>query len=89
MSEIRSVLENGDTNEVVVVIDRLQRFLPEYGKTRLDEVFFNLLKELCDIEERISSLRLRFREQALRILDSCESNWGKKEITKATGYDAG
>lgn len=84
--ELLSVLQNGTLEEVLTIIDRLQNFLPEYGRTRSDQMFSMLWKEVDDLERQLKVKRAMMREQAIRILESAKRNWTQEEIEKASGY---
>ena len=83
---LRDVIENGNVNEVLTIIDRLQQFLPEYGKTQTDEKFAEHWKAVLELEEQLARRRALMRETAARIIDSVERNWSPEEIKRACGY---
>lgn len=81
----RSIITTGNFVEILTIIDRLQT-LPEYGKTRTDETFSTLWKEIDDLERQLAIKQARLREEATRILDNCCRIWTSAEIEQATGF---
>lgn len=84
--ELVSAVETGTVEELVAIIDRLQTFLPEYGRTKTDESFSEHWKAVVDLEQKLVWQKALMREAALRIVASVKRNWTAKEIKKASGY---
>ncbi len=84
--QLTSAVETGNLEELVTIIGRLQHFLPEYGRTKTDERFSELWKEVDDLTTLLQRKRALMREEALRIVGSVKRNWTAAEIKKACGY---
>lgn len=87
VTTLKSAIEFGTTNEVMEILSRLT-LLDEIGERPRQQLAKaqQLGVQADELESQAGAMRLRMREESLRLVESLLENWTVAELEHATGY---